>query len=247
MNEIAVSVSTPDGAADAWLYRHDDGRPRPGIIHLTDIHGLRPAPREMARRLAGAGYTVLLPNVFYRTRRPPMFDFPANFAEERTRQRFEELVKPLTPAAMGRDATAYVDFLRADPATAPGPMGVVGYCFTGAMALRIAAARPDAILAAASFHGGNLCTDAPDSPHLDLPRVTAQLHFGHAFDDRSMPAEMIAKFDAALAAWGGRYESIVYDHAKHGWTVPDSAAYHRDEAERAFANMTDLFARTINS
>ena len=245
MTELPVSVPTPDGTADGFLYTHDDGAPRPGIVHLTDIHGLRDASRGMARRLAEAGYTVLLPNVFYRTRRPPMFDFPANFAEDRTKQRFAELTQPLTPEAVARDATAYVDFLRAQKATASGSMGVVGYCFTGAMALRIAAARPDVIVGAASFHGGGLHTDAPASPDLLLPKVKAQLHFGHAFEDRSMPAEAIAKFDRALAAWGGRYESIVYDQARHGWTVPDSAAYNRDEAERAYANMAALFARTL--
>ena len=199
----------------------------------------------MARRLAEEGYAVFLPNVFYRTRRPPMFDFPVNFGEERTKQRFAELTQPLTPEAMVRDATAYVEFLRAQKAVAPGPMGVVGYCFTGAMALRIAAARPDVIVSAASFHGGGLHTDTPVSPDLDLPRVKAQLHFGHAFEDRSMPADAIAKFDQALAAWGGRFESLVYDQARHGWTVPDSAAYNREEAERAYANMTALFARTL--
>ncbi len=245
MLELPVSLSTPDGVIDAYLYHAESGPPRPGIIHLTDIHGVREASRGMARRLAESGYTVLLPNVFYRTRKPPMFDFPVNFGEERTKQRFAELTQPLTPEAMARDATAYVDFLRAQRETAPGAMGVVGYCFTGQMALRIAAARPDAIAAAASFHGGGLHTDAPTSPDLDLPRVKAQLHFGHAFEDRSMPAEAIAKFDKALAAWGGRYESLVYDQARHGWTVPDSAAYNRAEAERAYANMTALFARTL--
>ncbi|HEU4988482.1 MAG TPA: dienelactone hydrolase family protein [Gemmatimonadaceae bacterium] len=233
------------GTADAYLYTHEDGKPRPGIIQLTDIHGLRPAARDMARRLAEEGYTVLLPNVFYRTRKPPMFDFPANFAEERTKQRFAELVGPLTPEAMAADGASYVKFLRAGMRVAPGPMGVVGYCFTGQMALRIAAARPDDIAAMASFHGGGLHTDTPQSPDLELPKVKAQLHFGHAFEDRSMPADAIAKLDHSLAAWGGRYESLVYDQARHGWTVPDSAAYNRDEAERAYGNLMALLARTL--
>ncbi len=245
MLELPVSFSTPNGVADGFLYTRDDAKPRPGIIHLTDIHGVRAASRGMARRLAEAGYTVLLPNVFYRTGKPPLFDFPVNFAEDRTKQRFAELTQLLTPEAIARDATAYIDFLHAQKATAPGPVGVVGYCFTGAMALRIAAARPDVIVAAASFHGGGLHTDAPTSPDRELPKVKAQLHFGHAFEDRSMPAEAIVAFDQALAAWGGRYESLVYDQARHGWTVPDSAAYNRAEAERAYASMTALFARTL--
>lgn len=247
MPETQVSFSTPDGTVDGYLYTSADGKPHPGIIHLTDIHGVRDAARGMAKRVSEQGYTVLLPNVYYRTRKPPMFEFPANFAEERTKQRFAELTQPLTPDAMARDAAAYVDYLHTQKATAPGPMGVVGYCFTGAMALRIAGARPDAIAACASFHGGGLHTGTPTSPDLVLPNVKAQLHFGHAFEDRSMPADMIAGFDRSLAAWGGRYESIVYGQARHGWTVPDSAAYNRDEAERAFVNMTALFARTLGT
>lgn len=247
MIELPVAIPTPDGTADGYLYDAESADPRPGVIHLTDIHGVREASRGMARRLAEDGYTVLLPNVFYRTRKPPMFDFPADFGEERTRQRFAELIQPLSPEAMARDATAYVDFLRGEPSTAAGSMGVVGYCFTGAMALRIAAARPDAIAAAASFHGGGLHTDAPTSPDLELPRVKAQLHIGHAFEDRSMPAAAIAAFDRALTAWGGRYESLVYDRAGHGWTVPDRPVYDREQAERAYANLTALFARTLGA
>ena len=245
MIEYPVSIPTPDGTADGYLYCDDQSRTLPGIIHLTDIHGLRDASRGMAQRLAADGYTVLQPNVFYRTRKPPMFEFPANFTEDRTKQRFAELTQPLTPDAMVRDANAYVDFLRDQKTVARGPMGVVGYCFSGSMALRTAAARPELIAGAVSFHGGGLHTDSPTSPDLELPRVKAELHFGHAFEDRSMPAESIAKLDDSLAAWGGKYESIVYDHARHGWTVPDSAAYNEEEAERAFANMTALFARTL--
>jgi len=123
-------------------------------------------------------------------------------------------------------------------------MGVVGYCFTGGFALRTAAARPDRIAAAASFHGGGLFKDGPASPHLVLPRVTARLYFGHARDDRGMPAEAIASLERALGEWGGSYESEIYD-ALHGWTVPDSAAYNEPEAERAFAKLRALFAATL--
>lgn len=245
MTEVLVSIPTADGTADGYFYRSDENGALPGVIQLTDIHGVRDASREMARRLAGDGYAVLLPNVFYRTRKPPMFDFPANLADERSKQRMSELTGPLTPAAMERDANAYVDFLQAQVGVAAGPVGVVGYCFTGAMALRIAAARPDEVAAAASFHGGRLHTDTPNSPDLVLPRVKAELHLGHAFEDRSMPADAIRMLDDALAAWGGRYASMVYGHAKHGWTVPGGNAYDKYEAERAYSHMTTLFARAL--
>jgi carboxymethylenebutenolidase len=242
MIEEEIEIHTTDGMSDGFLYRAEDGRRLPGVLHMTDIGGIRPAKRDMARRLAEEGYTVLLPNVFYRTARTPVWDFPRNMEEERSKKRFAELTSPLTPNAVERDAAAYVDFLAGHPAVAPGGMGVVGYCFTGGLALRIAAARPDRIAAAASFHGGGLATDAPTSPHLLLPKVKARLHFGHAVEDRSMPPEAIEKLDRALAAWGGTYESEIYEGAKHGWTVPDSAVYHREQAERAFGKLKELFA-----
>src|SRR5262249_47866130 len=126
-----------------------------------------------------------------------------------------------------------------------GPIGVVGYCFTGALALRMAAARADRVAAAASFHGGGLYTAAPTSPHLVLPRVKARLYFGHAVEDRSMPAEAIARPGRALGGWGGRFESETYGGASHSWTVPDSPIYNQPQAERAFAKLTELFAATL--
>src|SRR5262245_27818537 len=143
MIEQAIEIPTPDGTIDGWLIRPEAEGQWPGVIQLTDIGGIRPSARAMAQRLASAGYSVLLPNVFYRTGRPPLFTFKVSFGDERTRQRFAELVAPLNAAAIERDAAAYVDFLGAEPSVAPGRLGVVGYCFSGAFALRIAAACPD--------------------------------------------------------------------------------------------------------
>ncbi len=215
------------------------------MIFLTDIGGIRPSQRQMARRLASEGYTVLMPNVFYRTGRPSIFDFPLKIGEERTMKRLAELSGPLTPEAAERDASAYVDFLAASNSVSEGPIGVVGYCFSGALALRIAAARPDRIATAASFHGGMLFTDAPTCPHLLLPRIRARLYFGHATQDISMPQDAIEKLDHALQGWGGKYQSEVYEGAYHSWTVPDSPVYNEPQAEKAFAKLTELFAETL--
>jgi len=245
VTEIVVEITTPDGTPGGFLY-HPEGDGRwPGVIHLTDIIGIRTASREMAKRLAAVGYSVLQPNVFYRTAKPPLFDFPIKMGEEQTMNRFRELSGPLRPEAMERDASAYVDFLASQPSTREGAMGVVGYCFTGSMALRTAAERADKITAAASFHGGGLCTDSPRSPHTVLPRVQARLYFGHAFEDRSMPGEAIEKLDRALESWGGTFASEIYPGAKHGWTVPDSAAYNQPQAERAFEKLTELFQSSL--
>jgi carboxymethylenebutenolidase len=256
MIETSIEIRTPDGTSDSFFIHPEGAGPWPGVLYLTDIGGIRPTYHEMAGRLAAEGYAVLMPNVFYRTSRVPLFDFKLVIGEERTTKRFAELGAPLTPEAQERDASAYVDWLVANKAvkssaSAGKKLGVVGYCFTGAMALRSAAVRPDAIAAAASFHGGNLWTDKPTNPSLLLPRVKARLYFGHAENDRSMPAESIEKLNAALQVWeanqGGKYESEVNEGAAHGWTTVGGPVYNQAQAERAFKKLTDLFAGSLVS
>jgi carboxymethylenebutenolidase len=242
--EEEIEIPMADGTSEAILFRPEAGS-LPGVIHLTDIGGIRAANRDMARQLAAEGYSILLPNLFYRNGRMPVFPFPPKFGDDRTTRRMDELRAPLTPEAVERDAADYVEFLAAQDSVNKGPMGVVGYCYSGAIALRIAAARPDRIAAAASFHGGGLFTDTPASPHLVLPRVKAKLYFAHAIEDRSMPEDAIKKLDSALKAWGGEYESEVYDGAYHSWTVADSPVYNQPQAERAFEKLTSLFAKTL--
>jgi carboxymethylenebutenolidase len=249
MLEEEIEIQTSDGVVTGYLYRGKDGRALPGIIHMTDIMGIRQASRDMARRLADEGYAVLLPNVCYRTGKPPLFDSIPNFGDDRVKKRFVELTGPLTPEAIGRDASSYVDFLAANKFVLDGDIGggigVVGYCFTGAIAMRIAAAMPGKIAALASFHGGSLFTDAPTSPHLTLPQIKARLYFGYASNDASMPEQAIVKFEQALKTWGGKYESEIYEGSAHGWTMPDRPVYNKPQAERAFKKMTELFQSTL--
>jgi carboxymethylenebutenolidase len=176
-----------------------------------------------------------------------VIDLSPGFEDEGVQRRLAELRASLPPEAVERDASAYVDFLAAQDSVGEGGMGVVGFCFAGGMAMRIAAARPDRIAAAASFHGGGLATDAPTSPHLLLPRIQARLYFGHATQDRGMPEAAIERLDRALDAWGGRSESETYEGALHGWTVPDSPVYNQPQAERAFQKLTELFAETLRN
>src|ERR1035437_5961307 len=142
MIEDELQIPMRDWMADPVLFTPQASRPLPGVLHLPDIGSIRESHREMARRLAAQGYVVLMPNPFYRSGRPPVFDFPRKMGEPRTMQRFAELVGPMTVEAQTRDVAAYVDLLAAQPAVRPGPMGAVGYCFCGALALRTAAARP---------------------------------------------------------------------------------------------------------
>lgn len=247
VREEEVTITAADGSLGGCLFRPESGGPYPGVIHLTDIGGIRPAHGDMGRRLSAEGYVVLMPNIFYRTRKPPMFDPGMKAGDEAWRARFAELIAPVTPEAQERDGGAYVDDLSRRAGVRGGAMGVVGYCFAGAFAMRVATARPDRILAAASFHGGGLWTDAPTSPHLLLPRVRARLYFGHAIEDRSMPKEAIARLEAALAAWGGRWESETYEGAHHGWTSSSSAVYNEVQANRAFTKLAELLRETFGA
>lgn len=246
MIEQQVEVRTPDGVADALLVRPDSKDPSPAVVNLTDGLGFRPAFADQSKRIAEHGYVVLTPNIFYRTSKVPVFPFQPDFQSEQTRQRFRELTGPLTPDAMERDASAYVDFLAGKPFVGKGPMGVVGFCFAGQFALRVAAARPDRIGAAASFHGGGLFTDAETSPHRVLPRVKARVYFGHASNDQGMNAEAIEKFEKALADWGGEYESETYA-ARHGWMIPGREVYDPENSSRGFEKLIELLEDSLKS
>ncbi len=243
--ETRIEFQGADGVAEAFLYTPGESGSWPGLIHLTDIAGIRPGNRGMAKRQADAGYTVVLPNIYYRVTKLPVLDFTPQMGDERTMKRLGELRVSLPPAAMQADGHAYTNSLLALPQTTGTKVAVVGYCFTGSMAVRVAAAEPDKVAAAASFHGGGLYTDQPESPHLLLPKIKARLYFGHAIEDRSMTTEAIAKFDAALAAWGGKFESETYAGAHHGWTVPGGPVYNEPQANRHFDKLEELFKATL--
>lgn len=244
MPEQHIRIAMPNGGhADAYLFTPDNNEatePLSGVIDYPDIRGVRETSRAMSQRVANEGYLVLSPNPFYRFGPPPVFDdVPWDFTDPKTQQRFKELTSPLTPEALAADARAYIRTLDENGGGA-GPVGVIGHCFTGTLALYTAAAVPDRVAAAISFHGGGLFRkDDPGSPHLQIPKIKASLYFGHATGDNSMPAEAIQQLEKSLADWGGLYESEMYK-AGHGWTVPDNPAYDKPEAERAHAKLVSL-------
>ncbi|MFE0454823.1 dienelactone hydrolase family protein [Streptomyces sp. NPDC058914] len=244
----AVDVPTEDGVADAYLARPGDGSPRPGVLLYQDAFGLRPHLRAMADRLAGAGYTVLVPNVFYRHGRAPVVELPEFIDPSARPQIFEKLrpvMRSLTDDLAMRDAGAFLRWLAGSPLVVDGPVAITGYCMGARLALLTAGAHPDRVAAAAGFHGGGLATDAPDSPHLVADRITAELYFGHADDDPSLPPEQIERLEEALTAAGVRHRCEVYEGAHHGFTQADTAAYHEGAAERHWAALLDLLKRTF--
>ncbi|MFD7136671.1 dienelactone hydrolase family protein [Streptomyces sp. NPDC059894] len=244
----AVDVPTEDGVADAYLAHPGDGAPRPGVLLFQDAFGLRPHLRAMADRLAGAGYTVLVPNLFYRHGRAPVVELP-EFIDPSARPEIFERLRPvmqsLTNDLAMRDAGAYLRWLAENPLVADGPVALTGYCMGARLALLTAGTHPDRVAAAAGFHGGRLATDTPDSPHLVAGRVTAELYFGHADDDPSLPPEQMERLDDALTEAGVRHHCEVYPGAHHGFTQADTAAYHEEGAERHWAALLDLLKRTF--
>jgi len=245
MIEKAIEVRTKDGIADGFLYQPAAYGKWPGVIHLTDIVGIRPANRQMAERLASKAYVVALPNVFYRTSKPPVLRSAVQNGRRTHYEAYCRAEGSADPMAMQSDATAYVDFLAKQESVRSGPMGVIGFCFTGAMALRTAAERPDRIAAVASFHGSSLFTDDPASPHTVLPKVK------HGFISdtlqRTAPCQRKQSRNLRCArAWNGAHESETYSGAHHGWSVPGSPAYNEPQAERAFQKLTELLAATLS-
>jgi carboxymethylenebutenolidase len=245
----SIDVPTRDGTADALFCRPDGGGPHPGVVLFMDAYGLRPAVEAHGRRLAGHGYCVLVPNLFYRSRRSPVLDnFEERIGSGDRAALFEEL-KPMmaqvTPEAAIADAQAWLELLRGRSEVREAPIGTVGYCMGGRMALRMAGEFADAVSATASFHGGNLATGEDDSPHLSAVRAAGELYIGHADNDRSMPPEQMARLTRELAEAHVRHTAELYPGAAHGWTQTDTPAYDEDASERHWMRLTELFGRVL--
>jgi carboxymethylenebutenolidase len=245
VTETDVEIKTPDGVADAYFVHPSSGA-HPAVLMWTDILGLRPAFKAMGRRLAESGYSVLVPNPFYRARRAPVVPEGASFEDDATRQTLMSLMGTLTPEVQVTDAKAYVGYLSSQPAVdRKRKMGTAGYCMGGPMSMRTAATFPDRVGAGASFHGANLATDKPDSPHLLVPKMKARYLIAIAENDdqRDPAAKSLLReaFDKAkLPA-----EIEVYAGTMHGWCSLDSKVYNQAQAEKAWSRMLVLFKAAL--
>jgi carboxymethylenebutenolidase len=242
--EREVEIPTPDGVADAYFV-HPAGGKHPGVLVWPDILGLRPAFRQMGRRLAEAGYAVLVVNPFYRQKRAPVVPPGATFADEATRAAVMPLARALTPATAETDARAFVAWLDAQPAVdAKRKLGTSGYCMGGPLTMRTAAALPERVGAGASFHGGGLVTDAPESPHRLVAKMKARYLIAVAENDDAREPNAKTTLREAFAAAGLAAEIEVYP-AAHGWCPPDSPVHDAAQAERAWARMLALFGDVL--
>jgi carboxymethylenebutenolidase len=239
-----VNITTPDGIADAYFVHPVKGK-SPAVLIWPDIFGLRPAFKQMATRLAESGYTVLVINPFYRTQRAPTAPEHPDFNDPKTRDALLRLSNTLTPETAVTDAKAFVAYLDSQPSVdKQRQMGTIGYCMGGPFVFRTAAAFPDRIGTAATFHGGGLVTDDANSPHLLIPQMKA--HFLVAIaasDDEKQPAAKDVLRDAFAKAHLPA-EIEVYAGTIHGWCPPDSRVYNPTQADKAWSRMLVLFGNS---
>lgn len=248
MLSTTIEIEAGHGVAEAYVTRPDESA-HPGVLLYMDAFGLRPRIYEMADRIASWGFVVMAPNTFYRN--GTIEDVAPQGDVNDSTYRDEFMV-----GAMGRvrllgsglataDVGEYVDRLLELPEVSGEGIGVTGYCMGSALALRTAGTRPNQVKAAAGFHGGNLVTDAPDSPHLVAKKARGRLYLAHADHDRSMPAEKIETLEKAFDSAGLLYTSEVYPDAPHGYTMSDLAAYRADADERHFNTLESLFRESL--
>jgi len=254
VSERDVQIKTSDGTCDAAFF-HPASGVHAAVLVWPDAAGLRPAMRDIGRRLAGDGYAVLVPNPFYRVGKSPMFESAANidFSDPATRAKIGPLMSSVTSSgAAERDAAAYVAFLDAQPQVDRArKAGVQGYCMGGALTFRTAAALPERIGGAASFHGGGLVTDKPDSPHRLVPRMHARVYVGVAANDDQRQPDAKDQLREAFAAAKLPAEVEVYP-ARHGWCVPPdmpkeagAPIYSAPDAERAWSKLLALYRTAL--
>ncbi|MEM7664064.1 MAG: dienelactone hydrolase family protein [Pseudomonadota bacterium] len=241
LTETEVSIPTPDGEVDA-LFIHPSEGAHAAVIIWPDIHGVRPAFFDMARRLAGDGYSVLAANPYYRTHTGRLFFDGETFRDPGGRERVAPHYTALSPDTVAIDGKALSDWLDGQAAvdTSRG-IGAVGFCMTGSWTLRAAAAVPDRIKAPCSFHGGGLVTENEDSPHLLAGEITGGVLIAIAENDHERQPEAEGVLVAAFDSAGVPAEIEVYEDAMHGWVPTDSRAHNPEQSERAWSRMLALF------
>jgi carboxymethylenebutenolidase len=244
MTKHDLRIKTRDGVAKAGLFRSAKTSPgKAGVILYQDAFGPRPALDGMAERLAGEGHAVLVPDLFHRNAPYGPFDAKTAFTEEDSKAALMALVAGTTQQMTISDGEAFLDALAGEGIT--GPIGTVGYCLGGARALNAAAAYPDRIRVAASFHGGNLASDAADSPHRKAASIKARVYVGMAGVDRSFPPEQSTRLEEALRNAEVDHAIENYVGMAHGWCVPDHSVYNEAGAERHWRRLIALFAETL--
>jgi len=245
MKQEQVSISAKDGPCAAQVFTPDGAGPWPAVIFYMDAFGIRPAMMEMAGHVASAGYVVLLPDLFYR-----FGPYGPLAPKEVLAGDFRAIIGPMMSSTdnhkTAEDTAAFLAYLDTRSDVQGKKVGTVGFCMGGGMALTAAGYYPDRVAAAVSFHGGNLATDQPTSPHLLAPKIKAELYVAGADNDHSYPLEMADRLEAALTKAGVKHVCEIYEGMAHGWMKPDMPVYNAGAAERGWGELFALYRRTLS-
>jgi len=239
MIERQIEVTTPEGEMTTFVFHPEHGGPFPVVLYLMDAPSIRPALKDMASRLATAGYYVLLPYLFYRG--GPLREFGMSDEDMHARQ---ELMGTVTPTNIVTDAEALLAVADADPAAGDGKVGAVGFCMSGGLAVSLARAMPERVAAAASIHGAWLVRETEDSPHRGLDPVQAELYFAWCADDPTAPESDMPILEEAMTAAGIDYTIDFLTDAVHGF-APAGPRYHRAASELHWERVHALLQRNL--
>ena len=248
MKTLRADIETKDGQCDSYISYPDGKQNLPIVLFYMDAVGLRPRIYEMVDRLAAQGYYVIAPNLFYRDKRAPVVDYDSLLGNlpELFKQVMSFAAK-LNPELSQSDCQSFLKFAKEQPQVNLQKIGVVGYCMGGGQALRQAGSFPSDFSAAASFHAGNLATDAEASPHRWFPKIKAEVYIGHADQDQHMPPEQIERVDQLLKAANLKYTAKVYEGSRHGWTMKDLPVYNEAGEEKHWNALLSLFERNLKN
>jgi carboxymethylenebutenolidase len=245
MSGERIDLTSNDGVLDVHVFTPETGSgPWPGIVLYMDAFGIRPTLAAMAQRLASSGYTVALPNLYYRT---PFAPFAPNVVatEGPERERFRSMIASINQRMVMDDTRLLIERLDRHPSVGRGGLGTVGYCMGGGYALSAAGTFPDRVVVAASFHGGSLATDKPDSPHRLVPQMRARVYVGAAEIDASFPPEQQVRLERALNDAGITHTMEIYPKAKHGFAVTGHIAYDEESAALHWRRLLELLKETL--
>jgi carboxymethylenebutenolidase len=241
-----VEIRTNDGTCPAYVYRPAGEGPWPAVLVFMDGIGIRPAMLEVGERLSRHGYFVLLPDLFYRSGPYAPMNAHTVFSDPEQRKVLMEKFALATQAHVMSDTRAFLDYIAAQPDVKPGAIGTTGYCMGGLMSLTAAGTYPDRIAACASYHGGRIATDAPESPHRLAPKMKAKVYVAGAIEDPAFTDEMKARLEEALTTAGVNHTVETYP-ARHGWVLSDTPVYDAAAAERHWNTLLALFDGTLKA
>jgi carboxymethylenebutenolidase len=240
MIEREIDVTAPEGEMKTFIYHPEHDGPSPVVLYLMDAPSIRPALKDMASRLATAGYYVMLPYLFYRG--GPFREFGQSDEDMHARR---ELMDSVTPTNIIGDCEALLTFAANDSAARGGKIGAVGFCMSGGLVISLARAMPERVSAVASIHGAWLIRDGDDSPHLGLDSVAAEVYLGWADNDPTAPPEQVPAMEAALAGAGVSYTLDFLTEAVHGYAPPGTERYNRTASELHWERVHSLFRRNL--